>query len=120
MSFFLFLVSVVLIIKGVIMIMAPKKAVKIAENFLKTKDIKPWGIVPLIVGIFLLFSASSSTLPWLIVLLGLALMGKAVYLFLTPASKIRSLAWFSLSDNGHRAIGILLLVLGVIVLISKV
>lgn len=119
MGFFLVLISLVLIVEGVMMILSPKKIIKFAGDLLKNKEPKVWAIAPLAVGILLLFSANASVLGWLIVLLGLAGIGKAVYLFLTPISKIRSHWWFSLSDNGHRALGILVLILGVIIFISR-
>ncbi len=120
MGFFLVLISLALIIKGIVMIMTPKKIVKWADGFLKNKDPKAWGVLPIGIGILLLFSASSSALAWLIVLLGLAEIAKGIYLFLTPMAKIRASRWFSLSDSGHRAIGIFILVLGVIIFISRI
>lgn len=120
MGFFLVLISLVLIIKGVVMIMAPKRIIKLANDLLKSKEPRAWGVIPLCVGIFLLFSASASVLGWLIIFLGLAEIGKALYLFLTPVSKIKSHWFFSLSDNGYRALGILVLILGVIIFISRV
>lgn len=120
MGFFLVLISLALIVKGIVMIMTPKKIVKWADNFLKNKDLKKWGMLPIAIGILLLFSASSSALSWLIVLLGLAELAKGAYLILTPAAKVRAGRWFSLSDSGHRAIGIFVLVLGVIIFISRI
>jgi uncharacterized protein YjeT (DUF2065 family) len=119
MGFFLVLISLVLIVKGVVMIMSPKRIVKFVNDLLKSKEPRAWGVIPLFVGILLLFSASASVLGWLIVLLGLAQIGKALYLFLTPVAKIRSHWFFSLSDNGYRALGILVLILGVIIFISR-
>ncbi len=119
-SFFLLLVSVVYIVEGVMMILTPKKAVKFATELLKVREPRYLGLLSLFVGIFLLFSASSSALSWLIVLLGLAGIAKAVYIFLTPIAKIKAHPWFSLSDSGHRVVGILLLVLGVLVFISRI
>jgi uncharacterized protein YjeT (DUF2065 family) len=120
MGFFLVLISLVLIVKGVMMIMSPKKVVKFADDILKAKNLRAWGVLPLVIGILLLFSASASALAWLIVLLGLAEIAKSVYIFLTPLAKIRSHWWFNLSDNGHRALGILVLILGVIIFISRI
>ncbi|HAJ56760.1 MAG TPA: hypothetical protein DCL35_03195 [Candidatus Omnitrophica bacterium] len=120
MGFFLVLMSLALIVAGVVMIMSPKKVVKLVSDILKAKDPRVWGTAPLAVGVLLLFSASASALSWLIVLLGLSEIAKAVYLFLTPAAKIRAHWWFGLSDNGHRALGILVLILGVIIFISRV
>ena len=118
-GFFLLLMSLVFIIEGVALILAPKKVLKIADNLLKKEEPRYLGLVPLFVGIFFIFSASSSALGWLIVLLGLTGIGKAVYIFLTPAAKIKAHPWLNLTDNNYRAIGILVLTLGVLVFISR-
>lgn len=119
MSLFLVLISFLLIIEGVIAILAPKKLMKFVLGFLKNDNSKVIAIVPLCVGILLLFSAASSALGWLIVLLGLAGITKAVYIFLTPIQKIRASKWLNFSDNEYRAIGILVLILGVLIFISR-
>lgn len=120
MSFFLLLISLVLIVKGVMLILAPKKVVRFANELLKSKEPRLLGLIPLFIGILLLFSVSSSMVGWLIVLLGLAEIGKAIYVFLTPIQKIKSHPWLSLSDNNYRVMGIIVLVLGVIIFISRV
>lgn len=120
MGFFLAIISLIFVIAGVVMIMSPKKMVKFTDGLLKAKKPQMLGLVPLCVGVLLLFSANSSVLGWLIVLLGLAEIGKAVYVFLTPIQKIKSHWWFNLSDNGHRGLGILVLILGVIIFISRI
>ena len=68
----------------------------------------------------LLFAASASAVGWLIVLLALISIAKAVYMFMTPVAKIKTLKWFHLSDNAYRVSGIIILVLGVIVFISRI
>ena len=120
MGFFLFLISVIMIVEGVMIILSPKKIVKFVNELLKVKEPRLWGLLPLVVGILLLLSASASVLGWLIILLGLAEIGKAIYVFLTPVAKIKSHRWFSLSDNGHRVFGILALILGVLIFVSRV
>lgn len=120
MSFFLLLVSLALAVKGVAMILAPKKVVKLAVDLLTQKDPKTLAIMPLAVGVILLLARSASALGWLIVLLGLAEIVKAVYLFTNPVAKIKAHWWFNLSDNGHRAVGILVLMLGVILFVSRI
>ncbi|MDD5019299.1 MAG: DUF2065 family protein [Candidatus Omnitrophica bacterium] len=121
MGFFLFLVSLLFIVEGVLLILTPKKVLKFANQLLdKTKDARILGLVPLIVGIMLLFAASSSAVGWLIVLLGLGAIAKAVYVFLTPVAKIKASRWYHMSDNAYRVSGIIVLVLGVIVFISRI
>ncbi len=119
MGWYLFLVSLVLIVAGIVMILTPKKLVKLAAELLGGKEPRRFGLIPLFVGILLLFSVPFSAVGWLIVLLGLAEIAKAVYIFLAPIQKIKSHQWFALSDNGHRALGILILIVGVIIFISR-
>ncbi len=119
-NFFLFLVSIALIVSAVIMILAPKKIVKWGFKLLDAKEPRYLGLLPLFIGIFLLLSAGSSVLAWLIVLLGLAEIGKAVYVFLTPVARIKAHPWFNLPDNAQRAMGILILILGVLIFISRI
>jgi uncharacterized protein YjeT (DUF2065 family) len=120
-GFFLFLVSFVLVVEGVALILVPKKFIKVAHDILsKTKEPKLLGIAPLLVGIFLILSVSASVLGWLVVLLGLALIAKAVYVFKVPVAKIKNSRWLSLSDNSYRIFGILILVLGIILFISRI
>lgn len=119
MGFYLFIVSVVLIIEGVMLILAPKKVVKFSTDILKKKEPKTLAWIPLVVGVLLLFASGSSAVGWIVILLGLASVGKAAYLYTAAASKIRSHKWLSLSDNNYRAAGILILILGVIVFISR-
>ncbi|MGE5280261.1 MAG: hypothetical protein ACM3L6_05925 [Deltaproteobacteria bacterium] len=119
-GFYLFLFSLIFIVEGIMLILSPKKLIKLAQKLLAAKEPRLLGLAPLFLGIFLLFSASASALSWLIVLLGLGGIAKAVYLFLTPAAKIKAHPWFALSDNKHRAMGIVVLIVGVLVFISRV
>jgi uncharacterized protein YjeT (DUF2065 family) len=120
MSFFLLLIGIVLIVKGVAMILAPKKMMKFAISLLDKTEPKTFGIVALVIGILLLFSARASALGWLIVLLGLVEIMSSVYLLTMPIAKIKEHWWFKLSDNGLRALGILVLVLGVIIFVTRI
>jgi len=119
-GFFLLLVSILFIVEGIVLILSPKKMLKLANAILQAKEPRYLGLVPLFLGIFLLFSASHCAVPWLIVLLGLAGIGKAVYLFLTPIAKIKANRWLNLPDYNYRALGIVILIIGVLVFISRV
>jgi len=119
MSFFLLLVSLVLIVKGVSMILIPKKTMKFAAKMLKVKEPRLWAVAPLCVGILLLFAASNSVLGWLIVLLGLLEITKSVYIFLSPSGKL--VQWCTnLKENSCRVWGIWALVLGIIIFITRI
>lgn len=121
MSFFLLLMSLLYIVEGVLLILAPKKFMKFANKILESsKDLRLLGLIPLVIGILFLLCNSASVVRWLIVLLGLAGIAKAVYVFITPVAKIKAHWFFSLSDNGQRAFGILILILGVIIFISRI
>ena len=119
MSFFLFLVSVILMVKGVSMILIPKKTMKFTIQMLKVKEPRLWGVGPLIIGILFLFSASKCILSWLIVLLGIVEIIKAVYIFLAPAPFLMHWAT-NLKENTCRIWGIWLLVLGVIIFVTRI
>jgi uncharacterized protein YjeT (DUF2065 family) len=119
-SFYLFLVSILFIVEGIMLILSPKKIMKLAQKLLSLKEPRLLGLVPLFLGIFLLFSASASAVAWLIVLLGLGGIAKGVYTFLTPIAKIKAHPWLRLSDNNYRALGIVVLIVGVLVFISRV
>ncbi len=119
-SFFLLLVSLLFIVEGIMLILSPKKVLKVSHKMLSVKEPRLLGLIPLFFGIFLLFSASASAVAWLIVLLGLGGIAKAVYLFLTPLAKIKAHPWMNLSDNNYRAMGIVVLIVGVLVFISRI
>ena len=119
-GFFLLLISFVLILEGVALILSPKKVMKFANNLLDKGEPRYLGLAPLFLGIFMILSVSSSALGWLVILLGLAWIGKAVYIFTTPMAKIKAHPWLSLPDNNYRALGIIVLILGVLVFISRI
>jgi len=119
-SFFLLLVSLLFIVEGIVLILYPKKLMKVVQKMLATKEPRLLGLIPLFVGIFLFFSASASAVAWLIVFLGLAAIAKAVFIFLTPLAKIKAHPWLNLADNSHRAMGIVVLIIGVLVFISRI
>lgn len=119
-GFFLLLFGLVMIIEGIVMILAPKKMMSFSKSVINIKDHRILGIVSLIVGILLLFSAGSSDISWLIVIFGLIALAKAVYVFVTPIEIIKSNKWFKLDDKGIRIIGIVTLVLGVVVFVKTI
>jgi uncharacterized protein YjeT (DUF2065 family) len=121
MSFFLLLMSFVYIVEGVLMILTPKKVIKFVHKILdSSKDARVLGLFPLVIGTLFLLCNSASAVRWLIVLLGLAGIAKAVYIFITPLTKLKAHWALSLSDNGLRAFGILVLILGVIIFIARI
>ena len=120
MGAYLLLMSLFYMITGIVLILTPKKVVKMTQGIFKMKDPRLVGLIPLSCGILFLLSASSTVVGWLVVLMGLAGIAKAVYIFMTPVAKIKSHWWFSLSDNGYRGFGIIVLILGVILFLSRV
>ncbi len=71
------------------------------------------------VGLLLLLSASSSRVPAVIVVIGILAMGKAVLLYLNPSNVFeKSRQWYldGLTDQAHRLLGIVSLILGTAVL----
>jgi hypothetical protein len=120
MGLFLFLMSVLFMAKGVGLILWPKKMVKFGLSVLKDKEPKVLAALHFAIGLLFLFSASLSILGWLIVLLGLSQIVLSVFIFQTSLDKIKSHWIFGLSDTGYRLLGILVLLLGVVIFISRV
>jgi uncharacterized protein YjeT (DUF2065 family) len=117
---YLMVISLVLIAQGSALILMPKRMIKLGGLFLRDKKTKMMSVFPLTLGILLLFASPLSGVPWLAVFLGLSGIAKGIYLFVTPLEKVKSHRWFKLSDNEHRAVGIFVLILGVILFISRV
>jgi len=78
-----------------------------------------WGGVETGGGFLLLLAASASRIPWAVAALGIVAMAEGVLFLLNPGDAARKLTtWYveALSDQAHRLIGIIALVLGTAVL----
>jgi uncharacterized protein YjeT (DUF2065 family) len=75
--------------------------------------------LPVAFGVLMIISASACLHPWLIRFLGLLGVAKGVFIFMNPKGMYqKTLQWYfeSVSDQGHRLMGMISVILGTAVL----
>ncbi|MBW2019855.1 MAG: hypothetical protein JRI58_03215 [Deltaproteobacteria bacterium] len=122
MVWFLFAVGVFWIMFGTLMVFATQVSRENYYNRLKTKDPRMLSPVAIVVGVFLLLSASSSSQVTFIVILGLLSLLKGLVFLFGPRQYLKKITdwWLKATDNTLKAWGIVLMVLGISVLVSIV
>lgn len=116
MSWFIVLIGALLMLKGAILILAPRKLIQSATKLLSLKYAKRLGWVPIIVGFLLCISANFSYLALTIFLLGLLFIAKGAYIIMTPIDKLKKHKMLSLSTNVYRVMGIVILIVGMVLI----
>ena len=115
----LYLLGIAWIIEGSLMVVVPDM---MRENFfsrIAKFPIKKIGIIPIVIGTLLLLASTESSNPFLIVLLGLLGIAKGVLCIVSTAKASKIMDNFLKADNRvHRAIGVLAILLGSLVLIG--
>jgi hypothetical protein len=85
------------------------------KNILKNSNLKTIAFFPFIGGILLLICSSASHYPWFIRIIGILAVIKGAFIFVNPiemANKLNDWYLNSVSDQSHRCIGILGILLG--------
>ena len=115
MRWFLFLLAGVWTIAGIFLLVAAAKAKKLYHRLLKGKNLKAISFVPLIAGVLLVYSASSSDLPWFVITIGLLALAKGFFFIFTPEKKTKPLVdwWLKASLSIYRLGGLVALALGI-------
>ena len=118
MIWFLFATGVLLIVFGTLTVFATDVAKEDYFDKLKTKDPKMLSPVAIVLGLLLLFSASSSSHVIFIVILGLLSLSKGLFLLFGPREKVDQMTnwWFNATDKTHKAWGVVMMVLGIAIL----
>jgi len=116
MAWFIVLVGAVLMVKGAMLILAPRKLIQLSTKMLSLKNARRLGWVPIIIGFLLCISANFSYLALTIFLLGLLFIAKGAYMLMTPIDKLKKHKMLSLSTNIYRIIGIVVLVVGMVLI----
>jgi len=116
MGWFIVIVGVFLMVMGAALILIPHKVLHLSQKMLAIKNFKRLGWIPIIVGFLLCISANFSYLAVTIFLIGLLLIAKGAYIFVTPLDKLKKLKIFSLSDKMCRIIGIVILIVGMVLI----
>ena len=119
MKLFLYVISLVWIAIGSWAILYTIESRKVVKSIVKDTDRKILSVLPVIVGLLLLFSASASNNSWFIRLLGIMAVIKGVFIFLNPKNLYDEvISWYlnSVSDQTYRLFGIITIILGTAVL----
>ena len=115
MAWFLYLISAIWIGFGTCAILYTEETRQAANAFM-TKTSRPvLSVFPFLAGILLIVSASSSGHPWIIRLFGIVGLLKGAMVYLNPRDMHNTLiSWYgeALSDQAHRFLGIISIILG--------
>jgi uncharacterized protein YjeT (DUF2065 family) len=115
MTWFLYLVSIVLVVVGAVSILYTDWVRKSLREMVAKKYFRLLGLVPLILGILLIISAGWSEVFWLVFLLGVVALAKGFFLLFSSKARIDTAITWTLdtaSDQVYRFSGVISLVLG--------
>jgi uncharacterized protein YjeT (DUF2065 family) len=115
MAWFLYLISATWIAFGSCTILYTTETKMTAKTFISKIPPKFLAAIPFISGILFILAASASSHPGIIRMLGVIALLKGIFVFVNPANlRNKTMDWFlvSLSDQAHRIIGILSIILG--------
>ena len=118
MKIFLWIVSVLWIIVGIVSLISPAGLKKFYSSLVK--PVKWLGILPIIAGLLFLWAAPASRFIWFIRVLGILGLIKGLFFLLCPISMVRATLnwWLNLSSKTYRLYGILILLLAGVVISS--
>ncbi len=113
MRWFLFLMAGFWVIAGIFLLVAPAKAREISNKLVK--NLKAMSFIPLIVGVLLAYSASSSKLPWFVITIGLLALVKGTFFTFVSEKKAKPFVgwWLKASLGIYRLWGLVVLALGI-------
>ena len=115
MRWFLFLMAGLWTIVGIFLLVTAGKAKKLYNRLFKDKNLKAMSYIPLIAGVLLVYSASSSDLPWFVNTIGLLALAKGLFFIFAPEKKARPFVDWGLkvSLGIYRLWGLAVLALGI-------
>ena len=118
MVWFLYLVAILFIAKGSFLVLYTEKALDLSEIILEKGTYRIWGGTGAAFGILLSIASFWSGVVWFLFLLGLMFAGIGTFVFLGEEEKVQPLlrTWSSLSGNGLRLWGLILVVTGTAIL----
>lgn len=115
---FLSLISIFWIIIGVLCVFTTDMVrKKFFNKILNFKDMKKISPIPIVIGIFLLLSASYNQYSLLIVLIGLLALLKGIIMIVAPEKMEKMKSWWVKANNKtYKIYGVCIIIMGVIVL----
>ena len=113
MRWFLFLMAGVWTIAGILLLLVPAKAKEVSNKLVK--NLKAMSFIPLIAGVLLIYSASSSDLSWFVNTIGLLALAKGLFFIFAPKKKAKPFIdlWLKASLSIYRLWGLVALALGI-------
>ena len=114
MAAILYSISILWLALGVCMILYTENTRIVFKTVIRDTDTRLLAVLPLIVGLLLIGTASASYHPWFLRLLGICGLVKAAFFFANPQNlSSRFNAWFleTPSENTYRLWGIIVVIL---------
>ena len=119
MRWFLYAISLIWIFVGCCSILYTNETKNIVKRIFSNIDRKILSVLPFVLGILFILSASATRIPWLFRVIGLmAVIEGVVFLLITKDMYDKFMDWYlnSLSDQTYRLSGILGIIFGTAVL----
>lgn len=107
------------IVSGACLILYTQPMVQTLLGLVKNAQMKKLAVLPALFGLMFLISASASVFPWLMRIFGILAIAKAVMAFIDPKggySRLTQRYFEAMTERMHRAMGILTVVLGTLIL----
>jgi uncharacterized protein YjeT (DUF2065 family) len=119
MKWFLYAIALIWIGSGAWMILYSHESRKVFKQLVKNLDRRILCVLPAVVGILLILSASWSRQSWLIRLFGILAVIKGGFIFWNPNNLYDKITdWYltSVSEQTYRFFGIITLIFGTVIL----
>lgn len=115
----LMLLGVVLIIEGVLLYIFTDASRDFLRSLLRQKNMKLLAVIDVIAGLLLLLGSPAVSAPWITTILGIAAIGKGVFLILAPEKRSKPLIdwWINASSSLFRSWGVVAFLLGILILL---
>ncbi|MDD3295985.1 MAG: hypothetical protein PHU64_01330 [Candidatus Omnitrophica bacterium] len=85
------LIGILLVVAGAIFMVKPVNMKKVMHFWMEKKRIYAAGVINILIGVIFLFAASGSSLPWFVILMGIASLIKGALSFVMGPAKIMAL-----------------------------
>lgn len=116
MKWFLYFMSIYFIVGGITIILYTDWLRGILQKMLRGVNLRWFFPLPLIFGVLLILSKDLVPHPWFIIVIGVFILGKGVYLLLAPKKHMDNItSWWmdNAQDITYRFWGIIVLILGI-------
>jgi len=116
MKWFLYFMSIYFILAGTIFILYTDWLRRLLQKMLKELNVRWLFPLPLIIGVLFFLSKDITSHPWFIIVIGILIVGKGVYLLLSPKKHIDTIInWWidKAQDITFRFWGLIIFIIGI-------